>query len=574
MTNTRIPVLGLQILGLLIVTSCGSLTEDKEAAAKSHIRINLLGYLVSDPKVAIIGSDSNLEGAKCEIVPAENSEEVVFSGVLGPDRGSLETPFRHNMAFDFSEFTQRGLYRLKMPDGTVSHPFAIGALSEYRQALSSVLAFYRSQRCGDTQPFLHAPCHLNDAKAAIDASGGWHDAGDYIKYMITASFTAVELITAADYAISYGFGNAMPDLAPENGVPDLIEEARIGLEWILKMTSRASAGDYFYQVGGAEDHDHWRMPETDDETGVVGNPRTLHRGWGGNILGRSAAALAVASRVFKLYDPDFADECLKRAELLFADRKLYENAQPANPAEFYDEVDWLDDMVLGAAELFMTAGSEVYLGYARRHLRELKGDDIGWNGSDFLAFAASFRAGIEPEFTRQRMAEILTSRNTQAERQVFFLSSGYAWGTSALLTADAQKALMYYYLTEERTFLDLAVSQRDYLLGRNNWGTTFVIGLGPVYPMKAHSQLNDLVGLQPGGIVGGPARREHWRETMTNQWAFPEGKVENDRFAPFQGDVVYFDDQRDYYTNEVALDYAAPSVFIFLHTIRQALQNR
>ncbi len=108
------------------------------------------------------------------------------------------------------------------------------------------------------------------------------------------------------------------------------------------------------------------------------------------------------------------------------------------------------------------------------------------------------------------------------------------------------------------------------LLGRNNWGASFVIGVGPVYPLNAHSQLNELAGLHRGGVVGGPARKDHWQETMTNPGAFLDGTVKNDRFAEFQSDVVYFDDQRDYYTNEVALDYAAASVFIFLHTIAQA----
>ena len=557
----RCPVFFLLALWLLVPLNM--------AVSQHYIRHNTVGYAPSDQKIAVIGSDQNLEGQHCFVIGPSPSENVVFRGVIGSDRGNKNTPFRHILPCDFSDVRNEGTYRIRLDDGTTSLPFSVGNVQKYEDALSLILAFYRAQRCGDTDPLLHEPCHLNDASARIDASGGWHDAGDYIKYMLTVSYTGVELLTAADYTLSFGFSESLLDRSPANGIPDVLDEVRIGLLWILNMTSDYANGNYYYQVSGEEDHQIWRLPETDDESGAVGNPRFLHAGWGGNLLGRSTAALAIASRVFIAYDPAFAERCLRRAEALFADRDNYQNVQPANPASFYDEVDWRDDMVLGAAELYLATNNPAYDEYAKMHVSRLTGNDIGWKSTDFLAYAACYRADIEPRLCRERMKAELELSNDISKRDPFFLSSEYGWGTTALFTADAQKAIMYFYLTGDETYLDMASAQRDYLLGRNNWGVSFIIGLGPVYPVNAHSQLNDLAGLHRGGVVGGPAIKSSWERVMTNKRAFPDGAVDQDRFGEFQSTVVYYDHQADYYCNEVALDYAAAAVFTLLHSISQ-----
>ena len=93
------------------------------------------------------------------------------------------------------------------------------------------------------------------------------------------------------------------------------------------MTSDYSNGNYYYQVGGEEDHEGWRLPEKDDTTRDLGKSRSLHKGWGGNLLGRSSAALSIASRIFRKYDKDFAEMCLERAEALFLERDKFKSVQ-------------------------------------------------------------------------------------------------------------------------------------------------------------------------------------------------------------------------------------------------------
>jgi len=539
----------------------------QETIHANYIRHNMVGYIATDKKIAIVGSENNLEGQPFYLVKAENSGLHVYNGIIQSDKGKKNTSFQHNHPLDFTDFKIQGTYKLKLQDGTESHTFVIGGQKEYQEALALLLDFFHSQRCGNTNPILHKPCHLNDEKAALDVSGGWHDAGDYIKYMVTITFASVEMLTATDYAVSYKFEEALADASPANGIPDLLEEARIGLDWILKMTNDFANGNYYYQVSGAEDHSGWRLPEDDDSGRDAGKSRSLHKGWGGNLLGTSSAALAIAARLYRKYDNEFAVKCLTRAEALFAERSNFKNVQKSIPAEYYNEREWLDDMVLGAAELYQTTKNTDYLNYAKTNLLKLNGDDIGWNGSDFLAYAACFKANIEADFVKSKMIEALTRKQKKSDADTYFLSSGYTWGTTAVFTGDAQKAIMYYYLTSDSTYLELANSQRDYLLGCNNWGVSFVIGLGPVYPQKAHSQLNNLAGLHKGAIVGGPARKKSWEKV------FPNLKIDEDRFSKFQSNIVYYDFQPDYYTNEVALDYTLPSIFIFLHNVSKSMKQ-
>ena len=551
---------------IILLFGIGSVSYAQEIIQGSYIRNNLVGYLPSDQKVAIVGSQNDIEGEPFHLVDADNQDNIVYSGEISKNRGNKNTPFKYNFICDFSNVTSKGKYKIKLEDGTSSAPFVIGGLSEYKNALKLVLEFFRSQRCGDTNPILHKPCHLNDAKAAIDASGGWHDAGDYIKFMITATYATVELITAADYAMTYNFENAMGDSSPKNGIPDLLEEARVGLQWILNMTSDYANGNYYYQMSGEEDHNHWRMPGSDDSTGIAGNPRSLHKGWGGNLLGRSAAALSIAYRVFSKSDKKFADDCLNRAEALFTDRDKYENVQKSTPPDFYNEREWLDDMVLGGAELYQTTKKPEYLEYTKAHVKKLTGDDISWNGSDYLAYAACLKSGIEVEYCKDKMKRILDDKEEKINSDVYYLSSGYTWGTTALFTGDAQKAIMYYYLTSDTSYLNIATAERDYLLGRNNWGVSFVTGAGSVYPIYGHSQIDSLCCLQKGAVVGGPAEKSSWLRV------FPDLKLDYDKYRIFQTNIVYHDNRQDYYCNEAALDYTAPSVFIFLFNIAQSMK--
>lgn len=524
------------------------------AAAEVEFRVNHIGYGVKDVKKAFLcqfGSGSYI-GKKFEV---KKDGEIVYTGTISEEREVGYSPFSNVYVCDFSSMTKAGKYQLTL-EGIVSDSFTVGSKESYKEVLNALLDFYQIQRCGSDDALLHAACHLNDKNAAVDCSGGWHDAGDYIKFMITASFVTMEMLTTYDYMNSYGLERALIDERGTAGIPDVLEEARVGVEWILKMTSDVKNNNLYFQVSGEEDHNYWRLPETDDQTGVVGNPRKLHKGWGQNLTGRSVAVLASASRLWKEYDKDFADACLKRALEIWEVRNDYKDIQTSEPSDFYGEWTGTDDMLMGAVELYVTTEDEAYLPFVDFYFKSINGYYIGWGNIDFLAVAACYRAGLKKDEALEKMKYILDYRKNKSEEHTFYRSSGLAWGTNANYPAEAQMAIMYKLLVGDDSFMPQAQFQRDYLLGANNWNISFIAGVGHRYPLYSHSQLNDLVDLHKGAVVGGPALDSSWSKILS----LPKFFV--DPYEKYQGDAVYYDWKGDYYTNEVAIDYSAAALFI------------
>ncbi|MGM0443213.1 MAG: glycoside hydrolase family 9 protein [Fibrobacterota bacterium] len=533
-------------------------------SAETVLRFNHLGYAPGEQKRAFLCA---LDGEEIENLPfgVYRGDSAVFSGQTGAPRPVGGTAFSAVVPLDFTDLQTEGTYTLRVEGGPASQEFVIGGAAEYTDALMDILHSFRSQRCGDNNPAMHEPCHLSDTAAAVDVTGGWHDAGDYIKFMVTASFVTVNMLTTLEYGRDFMDEAALPADREDPAVPDLAEEARIGLEWMLKMTAAWKDTTFYMQVSDGEDHNHWRLPETDDITGVVGTPRDLYEGWGNNLNGRCIAAFAMASRLYAEYDSTFAATCLNRAEALWQLRDLY--TEPSESVDFYKEWKGSDDMVLGALELYRATGNATAKTFAKENFSVIKKAAISWASGEFLSLASAWRADIGREYAEMKMRNHLNSFRSRAENHAMGLSSGMTWGSTSLFTAQAQMAAMYYYLTEDPQFLPMAEQQRDYLLGANNWGTTFIVGVGHRFPRFAHSQLNDLVGLQTGAVVGGPTAHDNYEN---QEWLMEQFEEFDDPYEKFQGNEVYYDFMPDYITNEVAIDYASSALFLMMHTISQA----
>ena len=268
-----------------------------------------------------------------------------------------------------------------------------GAL--YRHALANALFFYRAERDGPRyvpSALRTAPAHLPDRNAMtyrtpktdddgvfkgdlkplgvrMDAAGGWWDAGDYPKFVMTTSYT-VDLMLAGvrDFPDQMGAGSASSNFT---------NEARFGLNWLMKMWNDRTRTLY-YQVGIASgnnktvaDHDIWRLPQDDDTYGGTDplyryiRHRPVFRAAppgskvSPNIAGRDAAAMALGYQVFRQSHPRFAKRCLRAAEHIFD----LANPHPKGhlltiiPFDYYGESSWQDDLELGATELSFALAS-------------------------------------------------------------------------------------------------------------------------------------------------------------------------------------------------------------------------
>jgi endoglucanase len=250
----------------------------------------------------------------------------------------------------------------------------------YSAALSNALAFYQNQRDGrDFIPsdLRKAAGHLNDQSAkvyqtpetggregwrlkstlvptgaVIDASDGWWDAGDYLKFVHTASYvTAMMLVGRRDFPNQMG---------PGTPASDFTHEAKFGLDWLLRMWD-GNSHTLYYQVGigswapGMEnDHSVWRLPQEDD-TSHVGDARYRYirnrpvfiAGAVGskispNLAGRLAGDFALCYQIFHAADQAYANRCLLAAEHIFdlADTALTLPLLTAVAHDFYGETEW------------------------------------------------------------------------------------------------------------------------------------------------------------------------------------------------------------------------------------------
>lgn len=572
-------------------------------AQQAHVRINQVGYQVDDPKVAIAFAKKPLTG---EFVVRDVTTGVVvhtgpIAAVAVPEWGPA---FSHYHRLDFTAVRRAGRFVVEFGDPRVlSREFTVGP---YPGLHEDLLFFMRQQRCG-YNPFLDVACHRLDGRSFyapfadesfVDASGGWHDAGDQLKYLITASNATARMMLAYELQPEK-FGDRVDALGRPgrpNGVPDVLDEARWGLDWIHKLHPKPD--QLFHQVADDRDHRGFKMPDADNaDYGwgensyrpvyfADGKPQGLSefqsRSTGvANIAGRSAAAMAIASRIWRtvLLDTEFADRCSRAAVTLYAMGQRQEGAQQGNSfgAPYrYNEQTWADDMEYAAAELFRETGERRYLDDAVRYAQiagttswmEFEDSSMGelmarhyqmypfTNVGHYALYphvddamqrelAGYYRAGIERIVAR-------------AKTNPYGVGVPFLWCSNNLVVAFITQVHLYERMTGDERFRSAALDHRDWLLGRNPWGTSMFEGIpaGGEHPEDTHLPTTQLLGTQVrGGLVDGPIAAATYRGLIGLTLK------ETDEFAAFQPrDVVYHDDVGDYATNEPTMDGTADAI--------------
>ncbi len=416
-----------------------------------------------------------------------------------------------------------------------------------------LLEFMRQQRCG-FNPWLNAKCHQLDGRTAygplpagtsIDARGGWHDAADLLKYLLTSSNATAQMLLAWELhrhtpgqASSSLFADRVDALgqAGANGLADLLDEARWGLEWMLKLHPAPEA--FYHQVADDRDHCGWRLPPDERADygwgqgrdrvvyGADGRPQGLGRypseSTGlANLAGRYAAAMALAFQIWK-DDPQqaaFARRCLTAGEEVYQLGRDREGVQQGNSygAPYrYAETTWADDMEWGAAELFRATGDRRYLEDAQRYAH-LAGSE-SWMGREqagHYQFYPFFNAGhfrlhgvVDAEFQKLLEGwyrEGIERCRSAGEKNPFGIGVPFIWCSNNLVVALVTQCLLYEQMSGDGRYREFAARHRDWLLGRNPWGTTQFMGVGSVSPRDVHLMTTHLTGRAlRGGLVDGP----------------------------------------------------------------------
>lgn len=534
-----------------------------DPSAEAVIAINQVGFLPGEPKRAIVLSPRPLTGDRFHIVDAVAPYRVRYTGALcACETGRGENPNASYAVFDALD--RRGHYRLQLPVERLSDPFSIDR-DLYAPLIPLILRFFAMQTCGANCAPLHGLCHPDDGVVLggprdgqpIDASGGWHDAGDYLKFVETTSYVTGLMLFACDL---------FPHLAvPKAGrLSPLMAEARVGLEWLLKM--HPAPNEFYYQVGSVADHDRWRLPEQDrPDLFPEWKPRPVYSGVGANLAGRTAAALALGSRLYARHDRPFAARCLAAAQSAFALGLQHPEVLTTTPTDFYPESSWEDDMAWGGAELFRATHRPGYLQQALEfaHRAGAAGDQTSVYNTHALAHFTLH--ALAPDEDRDRLRRYLRADADLARERagnLYGLATPYLWGTSEAATGAALNCLLYAHLHEgdSADYLEVARHNRDFVLGCNPFGVSNLIGAGTRYPQHPHHQVANLRQIElTGALVGGPTSAPVFGSQKIVLTQAEMGMIPGPIPPPDLPDqaAVYHDAVQDYVTNEAAIDYTA-----------------
>ncbi|HEV7481956.1 MAG TPA: glycoside hydrolase family 9 protein [Solirubrobacterales bacterium] len=502
-----------------------------------------------DAKVAIVAGPSSLAGSTFRVY---RGKKLVLRGHLrrGPHASA---PWPATFRANLSRLRAPGRYTVRAA-GRKSRPWLVSRRGS-TGLIGLILHFFETNRDGEEPALLHGPSHLHDATVRgghyggrhFDLTGGWMDAGDMLHFTQTTAYATMVLEGAA--RIDPGQAAA------------LREEAGVGVRWLLK--AHPAPGLFVTQVGDNRDHQrYFTNPDRDDASRQPGIGHRLAFHWGsragGDLGGKVAAALAMAA--VSGTEPDPAP-LIERAREWFKAGRASHSATPPLPhaGDFYVVSNWRDSMAAGAAALYRATGERSYLKAARRYLAgSSAGETLGYANVAPLAAADLCgrlgAPGLGPRAAR-RQGCLFLRRNARrtilyARRNAFGVAAPLTWGTTSSNGAAGAIAA----ISGLRAGRAAAAGARDYLLGRNPWGASFVAGFGPRSPRQISSWAAVFgFGRPHGAVVGGPAPRK----ILRRQGFSPKGPLQR-----FNGTGAYEDNRRNYVTSEPALDYAANSILL------------
>jgi endoglucanase len=576
------------------------------AHGDTYIRVNQLGYQPADIKVAIALSDEPLP-AEFHVVDAATGKEA-FSGkakTLSERWGKFD---RH-ATLDFSAVADGGEYIIQL--GPTKSPKVAIARAAYAELPDQLLEFMRQQRCG-YNPWVGEVCHPFDGRSAdgplapgtyVDARGGWHDAGDQLKYLLTSSNATAQMLLAyqlgTDTIAKNGaktsrFADRFNELGQPgpNGIADLLDEARWGLDWMLRL--HPAPDQLYHQVADDRDHEGFRLPhkETVDYGWGAGSYRVVYSADGNpqglqqyksesngiaNLAGRYAAAMALGYQIWK-DDPrlkPYAERLLQAGREVYDLGKAKDGVQQGNSYKApyrYAETTWADDMEWGAAELFRATGDKNYLSDAIRYSEQAATE--GWFDQkkighyQFYPFmnVGHFRLyELADDATKAKLARYYRDQIDQCVKRgdgnPYRVGMPFIWCSNNLAVALATQCELYDRMTGEDDYRQFSANHCDWLLGRNPWGYTMFteIPQGGQFPTDVHlfgiSILNKLVR---GGLVDGPVANNIFSSLRGVSIREP------DPLAAFQDErAVYHNDIHDYATNEPTMDGTASAILLW-----------
>lgn len=564
-----------------------------DSTSNGNVKTNQIGYYPNGPKLAIVEGEKH--GANFFII-SYDEKDTVYSGKLGEKRTSqFSGDITHIV--DFSAFQDTGIYVLSVENVGKSYPFQIRPNVHQSLAKAAIKSYYfqrmsidlpeqfagkwaRPAGHPDTVVLVHASAVSPNRpeNTVISAPQGWYDAGDYNKYVVNSGITMGTLLSLyedfPDYIDKLTVG--IPE--SDNEIPDLLDEVLWNLRWMLAMQDPNDGGVYHKLT--AAGFEGMIMPhEANSPRYVVQKSTTAALNF--------AAVLAQSARIFKAYEvqlPGLADSCLhagvsawnwaiENPDQLYDQPALNKSFDPNITTGAYGDSDPSDEFIWAASELWITTNDDRFKGHiALADAMQLP----SWNQVSALGYYSLLRHKNKLEPDHAELSDTLKSnlilfagsllKNLQDNAFVTVMGGSeqdFVWGSNAVAANQGIALIQAYLLTEQQEYLASALSNLDYILGRNATGYSFVTGYGSKTPMHPHhrpSVADDVEEPVPGLLAGGPN----------------PGQQDNCSGYPSKAaDKSYVDSDCSYASNEVAINWNAPLVYLTtsIEILQKALTN-
>ncbi len=547
-------------IGALIVGILAVMTHS--VIAQENIRLNQEGYYSDGPKVAVVASGL---GNDFEVIDKRTGSSV-FSGSLGAGQNWSFSGENVQLA-DFSSFDTPGDYQLKV-GGETSYEFSIGDNIHAATAEAALKAYYFNRASTALEPTYAGPwarnmghpdtdvlIHSSAASAqrptgtVISSPKGWYDAGDYNKYIVNSGISTYTLLAFYEHFPEYAKGLNVNIPESNNGTPDLLDEIKWNLDWMLTMQDPNDGGVYHKLT--TLNFSGRITPEQGNGTRYVVQKTT------GAAL-NFAAVMAVAHRVYKDFDAAYAEQCLTAAV------KAWDWAR-ANPAIYYqqpsdvqtgqyEDDDVSDEFAWAANELYITTGDDGY--YSAVNFLGLKTEIPWWQKVSTLGLISlshhkdRLTSIADVSTVESKLLGLADELLAGAQSSSYRVSLVYfAWGSNSAMANEALVMMQAYRITKDKKYLNAAIGNLDYLMGKNATGYSFVTGIGDKTPIDPHHRQSSADGVAapvPGFLVGGPH----------------DGQQDGCNYPSSQPAKSYVDAWCSYSTNEVTINWNAPLFYL------------
>ncbi len=529
-------------------------------SAADHFRLNQLGYYPQSRKVAVVvgaqAGDFNLVCAR--------EKEIVFSGTLSEQKTWEEAGETGRQA-DFSEFKEVGTYKISVEGIGESHPFNIAEDVLEDVATASMRSYY-FQRCSyelleqfagqwarpaghpDTAVSFHESS--GRTSGTLNSPGGWYDAGDYGKYIVNSGISTGTLLAFYELFPDYFPDGSLHIPESGNGVPDILDEVRFNIDWMKTMQDED--GGVFFKLTTLR-FPGYIMPHEDTwERFVIGKSTTSSLNF--------AAVMAMAARIYEPFDPQFAKDAKKSAKRAWDWAVENPSVRFQNPSDVrtgeYGDSNFSDEFVWAATELYITTNDKKFADF-------LSDKDLSYMGApswrDVHSLAALSLSVRDDRLSEELREEVRRSVVNAADAWIGDMSRSlyripdinFNWGSNSVY-ANAGISMVYAYkITGEVQYLLAAAEVADYLLGKNATTFSFMTGFGTkaaAHPHHRPSIADKDAPSVPGFLVGGP-----------------NASRQDSSYAPYSSRLPaksFEDDHRSYASNEVAINWNAPSTFL------------